>query len=374
MVTGRIPQPEIRGLGEMELIVTGYAITIARGALDRVGEITQSVAPAHRYAIIADDDTGPRFGARVAKGLPNGRTLELRFPAGEASKTRDRWITLTDELLARGCGRDTTVVALGGGVTGDLAGFVAATFLRGVPYVQVPTTLLAMIDSSIGGKTAVDTPGGKNLVGAFHRPSAVVADPELLRTLPTVHVRAGLAEAIKHAAIADAPLLEWIEAHAAELVAEPGGHSMTELISRAIAVKAQVVEADEREAGLRKILNFGHTIGHAVEQVSGYTLLHGEAVAIGMVVEARAAEAADIAEAGTADRIAAALRGVGLPTSVPAGMAAKRVLEATRADKKARGGAVEYALPRRLGLMSGEGRGYGIPLEDDAILRALASA
>lgn len=373
MVTGRIPQPEVRGLGEMQLIVTGYAITIARGALDRVGAITQSVAPAHRYAIIADDDTGPRFGARVAAGLPNGRTLELRFPSGEASKTRDRWITLTDELLARGCGRDTTVVALGGGVTGDLAGFVAATFLRGVPYVQVPTTLLAMIDSSIGGKTAVDTAGGKNLVGALHRPSAVVADPELLHTLPTVHVRAGLAEAIKHAAIADAPLLDWIESHAAELVAEPGGQSMTELISRAIAVKAQVVESDEREAGLRKILNFGHTIGHAVEQVSGYKLLHGEAVAIGMVVEARAAESVGIAEPGTTERIAAALRAVGLPTSVPAGMEPERVLAATRADKKARAGAVEYALPRRLGLMSGEGTQYGTPLEDDAILRALVA-
>jgi 3-dehydroquinate synthase len=358
-------------MDEMQLIVTGYALNIARGALDRVGTITLGTAPAHRYAIITDDATGPLYAGRVAAELPADRTMHLQFAAGEASKTRETWAALTDELLEAGCGRDTTIIALGGGVTGDLAGFVAATFLRGVPYVQVPTTLLAMIDSSIGGKTAVDTVHGKNLVGAFHRPSAVVTDPELLLTLPGPHLRAGLAEALKHALIADATLFDWIELHSAELLDEPGGTHMTELIARAVAIKARVVEADERESGMRKTLNLGHTVGHAIEQVSGYSLLHGEAVAIGMVVETRAAEAVGIAEPGTCERLMAALERLELPTRVPSDLQPDRILAATRTDKKAREGLVAYALPCRIGEMAGAAQHYGIPLEDSVVRTAL---
>ena len=372
MVESRLPTaPDGRGMDEMQLIVTGYALSIARGALDRVGPITQSAAPAHRYAIIADDVTGPLYAGRVAAELPTDRTMHVQFAAGEASKTRETWTALTDELLEAGCGRDTTIIALGGGVTGDLAGFVAATFLRGVPYVQVPTTLLAMIDSSIGGKTGVDTAHGKNLVGAFHRPSAVVTDPELLLTLPGPHLRAGLAEALKHAVIADATLFDWIELHSAELLDEPGGTHMTELIARAVAIKARVVEADERESGMRKTLNLGHTVGHAIEQVSGYSLLHGEAVAIGMVVEARAAEAVGIAEPGTCERLMAALERLELPSRVPPDLEPDRIIAATRADKKAREGLVAYALPCRIGEMAGAAQQYGIPLEDSVVRSVL---
>lgn len=371
MVASRHTPADVRGMDRLELIVTGYALTIERDALDRVGGITRAAAPAHRYAVIADDTVGPLYAERVAAGFAEQQVLHLRVPAGEASKTRESWMALTDALLDAGCGRDTTIVALGGGVTGDLAGFVAATFLRGVPYVQVPTSLLAMVDSSIGGKTGVDTAAGKNLVGAFHRPAAVVADPAVLRTLPGEHLRAGMAEAVKHAVIADATLFDWIELHGASLLADPGGPLMTELIGRAVAIKARVVEADEREAGLRKVLNFGHTIGHAIEQLTGYSLLHGHAIAIGMVVEARAAETVGIADPGTCGRIAALLSQLGLPVALPPGIDSERLLNATRADKKAREGAVEYALPCRIGEMAGATTGYGIRLADDVVVSVM---
>ena len=372
MVDARIrAAADARGLDELQLVVSGYVVTIARGALDRAGDTVVASAPAHRYVVVADESTGALYGERAVAALPADRVVHLRFPAGESSKTRETWSSLTDALLEAGCGRDTTIVALGGGVTGDLAGFLAATYLRGVPYVQIPSSLLAMIDSAIGGKTGVDTPKGKNLVGAFHRPAAVIADPELLRTLPPAHLRAGLAEALKAAVIADASLFDWIELHAGALLEDPGGGLMTELIARAVAIKARVVETDERESGLRKTLNFGHTIGHAVEQLSGYAILHGEAVAIGMVAESRAAEAIGIAEPGTADRITAALLQLELPVHVPAGMDPDAIIEATRSDKKARGGLVEYALPCRVGEMAGAAQGYGIRVEDAVVLRAL---
>jgi len=255
-----------------------YEVTVAPGALDRIGEIA-GTSNAHRYAVLTDDNVGPLYAARVrdAIGAPD-RTTVLTVPAGEAHKTRDTWARLTDELLAAGFGRDSLIVALGGGVVGDVAGFVAATYMRGIPYIQVPTTLLAMVDASIGGKTGVDTPAGKNLVGAFHQPLAVVVDPNVLATLPRAHLRAGFAEVIKHGAIADEAYLERAVAAASDLGAlEPGSGAMIDLVSRSIEIKADVVRRDEREGGVRKILNFGHTIGHAVELLSDYSMLHGDA-------------------------------------------------------------------------------------------------
>lgn len=370
-MVGRLPPADARGTEKLELIVTGYALTVERHSLDRVAAMAQSIVGAHRYVIISDDNTGPLFADRVAAGFPGEPPLQLRFRAGEASKTRQTWITLTDAMLDAGCGRDTAIIALGGGVTGDLAGFVAATYLRGIAYVQVPTSLLAMVDSSLGGKTGVDTQAGKNLVGAFHRPSAVIVDPENLRSLPPEHLRSGLAEALKHAVIADEPLFDWIATHARDLLADPGGPLMTELIGRAVGIKARVVEADEREGGVRKVLNFGHTIGHAIEKLSGYSLLHGHAVAIGMVIEARAAEAVGIADPGTCERIISVLRALELPTELPPDTDLQRVLLATRTDKKAREGVVEYALPSRVGEMAGASRRYGIPLADETVVSAL---
>ena len=255
--------------------------------------------------------------------------------------------------------------------SGDLAGFVAATFMRGVSLVQCPTSLLAMIDASVGGKTGVDTRAGKNLVGAFHVPAVVLADVELLATLPIEQRRAGLAEAIKHGVIADAAHFDELDASLDALLAgEPS--STLAVVARSVEIKAAVVRADAREHGLRKTLNFGHTIGHAVEQASGYALLHGECVAIGMVLEARLAEHLGVAEHGTASKIETLLRRASLPVALPASMDAETILAASRHDKKSRNGGVEYALPTRIGAMIEAGSAWSIPV-DDAVVREVLS-
>jgi 3-dehydroquinate synthase len=241
-------------------------------------------------------------------------------------------------------------VALGGGVTGDLAGFVAATFLRGVPYVQLPTTLLAMIDSSIGGKTGVDTTFGKNLIGVFHQPRAVIADVTTLGSLPAAHVAAGVAEALKHGAIADAGYFARLGALRGAVQAGDRD-ALIETVAGSVAIKAEVVAEDEREGGRRAILNFGHTVAHAIEGVTGFTLLHGEAVAIGMAIEAGLGTRLGITQPGTDEVVRDALAAWGLPTRLP-DVAAEDVLEAMRFDKKARAGSVKFALLQTVGAIA----------------------
>lgn len=331
---------------------------VAPGALDGLGEACRREAAAHRYAVIADAAVAELYGERALASLADaGLGAELHtFRPGEASKSRDTWGRLTDRLLEEGHGRDSAVVALGGGVAGDLAGFVAATFLRGVPVVQVPTTLLAMLDSSVGGKTAVDTPAGKNLVGAFHHPSLVVADPEVLATLPDRQVAAGLAEAAKAGAVADAGLVGWMEERAAELVAgDP--EALTRLVRRGVAIKARVVEEDPGEAGPRQVLNFGHTVGHALEARSGWDLLHGEAVAAGMRAEARLGEVLGVTEAGTAARLAGLLDACGHRDRPEAEVEPGQLLRAAAADKKARRGELRFVLLEHVGRVARGPRG-----------------
>ena len=364
-----------------------YPVWLATGALDRLGAVAHEAAPAHRYAVVTDAGVAPHHLPRALAALAGAGAaadpLVVEIPAGEQHKTRAWWAAVTDRLLDAGCGRDTTIVALGGGVVGDLAGFVAATFLRGVPVLQVPTTLLAMVDASVGGKTGVDTPAGKNLVGAFHPPRAVLIDPAVLATLPLAELRAGAAEVVKHGVIADADYLGAVElllpgvlvpdreGGDARAAPAPGpADILGRVVARSVAIKAAVVAADEREGGMRRILNFGHTIGHAVEQVSGYALRHGEAVAIGMALEARAAELAGVARPGVAARVEQVLRALGLPVRRPVELAAESVLAATRGDKKARGGQVEYALPTDVGEMAAAGGRWSVPL-DDAVVRAV---
>src|SRR6185312_7677005 len=215
-----------------------------------------------------------------------GANVQLfEFPAGEWNKTRETWARLSDRLLEHQFGRDSAVIALGGGVVGDVAGFVAATYLRGIPYVQVPTSLLAMIDSSIGGKTGVDVTAGKNLIGAFHQPRLVVADLDVLSSLPRSQLAAGIAEAVKHGVIADAEYFAFLEA-TPDAILRGDAAAVERLVTRSIEIKAAVVAEDEREMGRRAILNFGHTVGHAIEATVKYDMLHGEAVAIGMAYEA----------------------------------------------------------------------------------------
>ena len=359
--------------GDREVALPSYRVTIAAGALDRVGEIARATAPAHRYAIITDDNVGPAYAARVRSTLQADRVAVFTVPAGEAHKDRDTWARLTDELLGEGFGRDSAIIALGGGVVGDLAGFVAATFMRGIPFLQVPTTLLAMIDASVGGKTGVDTPAGKNLVGAFHQPAAVVADPTVLRTLPREHLRAGMAEAIKHGVIADESYFESVATTAAGIEGiDLAGDAMIDIVARSVEIKADVVRRDEREGGVRKILNFGHTIGHAVELLSGYTLLHGAAVAIGMCCESALAEELGVASPPLSARIRSAVISAGLPTRVPSSVSTDDIIAAAYADKKARSGRVEYALPSRIGAMAGAESGWSIPVPDETVRDVLS--
>jgi len=351
-----------------------YSIRVAPGLLSDTGSIVREVAPAYRYAVITDSNVGPRYAEALRSQFEKGSVDVLMVQGGEANKTRDTWARLTDQMLAKGYGRDSAVIALGGGVIGDVAGFVAATFMRGVPVVQVPTTLVAMVDASIGGKTAVDTFAGKNLVGVFHQPAAVVVDPQVLATLPVREMRAGLAEIVKHGVIADEAYLREVASSASNLLSAraAASDSMLAVIVRSIEIKADIVSRDEREDGLRKTLNFGHTIGHAVELVSGYSLLHGEAVAIGMVLEGRLAEKVGVAKVGTADAITNALQVFQLPTDLPQPFDRDAVREAIGSDKKGQAGRMRFALPSAIGAMAGAETGWTVSVGDDQLREVLA--
>ena len=327
-----------------------YPVLLGPGLRHEIAALAARVAPSVRYwAVVSDETVAPLHAEGVATGLAEaGRRGDLvTFPAGEAEKTRDRWAAVTDTLLARGLGRDAGIVAVGGGVVGDLAGFVAATYMRGIPVLQIPTSLLAMIDASVGGKTAVDTPAGKNLVGAFHPPAAVVVDPEVIGTLPEVERRWGLAEAVKHGAILDEGYGEDTAAAARALLdGEPG--AILQLVRRSVELKARVVSEDERETGLREILNFGHTVGHALEHASDFRIAHGAGVAMGMVWEASLGERMGVTEAGTAATIAGWLSALGLPTQ-PEPVDPVAFAAGLGVDKKARDGTPRVVLLARCG-------------------------
>lgn len=347
-----------------------YPVYVEVGALARLDELVGVHLPRRRVAMIADASVHELYrSGRMGAALWSGETIT--FAAGERSKTRDSWARLTDTLMERGFGRDSGVIALGGGVTGDLAGFVAATYMRGVPYLQVPTTLLAMLDASVGGKTGVDTPHGKNLVGAFHPPAAVIADPQTLATLADRDYRAGLAEAVKHGLIADRAYFEWMEANAPALTSR-GLDTLTRLIRRSVEIKAEVVSGDERESGRRAILNAGHTVAHALEQVSGYELPHGEAVALGLVVECELAEQLGVASAGLRRRVAALLGRLGLPGRLPPRLERSALFGSMATDKKNRSGQIHFALVRQLGEMHRE-NGWTTPVPAEAILAAVTA-
>jgi 3-dehydroquinate synthase len=381
---------EARTIAARTIDVLGYPVIVGGGMLDALGDVCRRLAPSHRYAIISDDQVAKHWLApatlAISRAIPRAVIGTATIPPGESSKTREQWTRLTDWLLAEGAGRDTTVIALGGGVVGDLAGFVAATYLRGVPVVQVPTSLLAMVDASIGGKTGVDTPQGKNLVGAFYQPAAVIADPATLSTLPAPHLRAGIAEVIKHGAISDATQFRLAASWGAEvyraLQRETGvnegvdwtGVPTLDVIIQSVATKAAVVNADPQERGRRQILNTGHTVAHALERETDYALLHGEAVSIGLVVEAELGEAAGITAAGTAHALRFALGGAGLPTRVPAGIDPARLIDAMRSDKKSRAGGLAFALLASIGQPAGnDDAGWSIQLEEPLLRQVLAS-
>ncbi|GMR13489.1 MAG: 3-dehydroquinate synthase [Gemmatimonadota bacterium] len=331
----------------------GYGVVVEPGALGRLPALLSELAPAHRYALISDDTVFNLHGHRVMNLLlARGLSVEpFTFPAGEASKTRDTWAALTDRMLDARFGRDSVVLALGGGVTGDLAGFVAASYMRGVPVVQIPTSLVGMIDASVGGKTGVDTPAGKNLVGAFHPPRLVLADPELIATLPIPERAQGLVEAVKHGAIMDLAYLDDLERSMAVLL-EAESVQLTWAVARSVELKAGVVAEDEREAGLRQVLNFGHTLAHAIEAAVSYAVPHGSAVGLGMILEARLGEALGITAPGTSERLLRVVRLLGISEHLPSGAAPGEIMSYLGADKKARGGEARFVLLSELGVIS----------------------
>jgi 3-dehydroquinate synthase len=327
-----------------------YPVHIGTGLLGRP-ELVLAALPQRRAAIVTDATVAARYLEPLAAALETAgaQCVRIVVPAGEDHKD---WATLDavfDALLAHRCDRRTAVIALGGGVVGDLAGFAAATYQRGVPFVQVPTTLLAQVDSSVGGKTAINHPRGKNMIGAFHQPLAVVADLDTLATLPDRELRAGLAEVIKHGAIRDAALFGWLEANVERLLARDAD-ALAHVVRRSVEIKAEVVAADEREAGERALLNFGHTFGHAIEAGLGYgTWLHGEAVGAGMAMAADLSARVGLLDAASVARLRRLLERSGLPVAGPK-LGPDRYAELIAVDKKARAGGTPFILLERLGV------------------------
>lgn len=339
-----------------------YPVVIGVGAIARLASFVARVAPGRRPVIITD--------RIVARAVPLGLDWpRLVVPPGERSKTRARWAALLDWLVARRYGRDTVIVAVGGGVVGDLAGFVAATFLRGIPYVQVPTSLLAMVDSSVGGKTGLNTAAGKNLIGAFHPPAGVLIDPAVTTTLKPADYRGGLVEALKHGLVADARYYRWIVRLAGRL-GRRDSRTLAQLIRRSVVIKAAIVARDEREAGLRVVLNAGHTVGHAIEQASRYRVPHGDAVALGMVVEGVLARDRGRLQLAELTSLIANLKAFGLPLEFPHGSDLVMV-RAMRLDKKNRGGAIHCALLRGVGRLATGGGPWTTSCSESSVRAAL---
>lgn len=330
-----------------------YRIAIGPGLIEDGAALAAHVRGRH-VLIVSDTHVAPLYAhalaATLQRHVPSARIIVTCVAAGETAKTLDGFAELMRELADFGATRDACVFALGGGVVGDLAGFVAACWMRGIDIVQLPTTLLAMVDSSVGGKTAVDLPQGKNLVGAFHPPRAVFADTSTLRTLPERELRAGFAEVIKYGAIMDSPFLDWLEDNVDGLL-DRDDALLTEAIARSCAHKAAIVERDPLEHGERAVLNFGHTFAHAIESEQGYGgLNHGEAVAIGMVLAARLSTALGFAPASDGDRLRELLERFGLPVLLPPSLQGNALLARMRLDKKAQAGGLRFVLWDRAGI------------------------
>ena len=333
-------------LGQFHLSAMGqYDVIVQNHGMAQIGELLHS-RNLKNPIIVTDENVARLHAGKVVSSLGklgfNPKVLTV--PAGESHKTLDTVSYLWHEFIENTLDRKSTVVALGGGVVCDLAGFAASTFMRGVSWVALPTTLLSMVDAALGGKTGFDLPEGKNLIGSFYPPNLVLADPDLLNTLPNIELTCGLAEVVKHGIISDPELfkmcgnsLEWVK------------DRLEEIVKRAMAVKIQIIEQDPYEKGFRAALNFGHTVGHAVELVSGYQIRHGEAVAIGMVAEAQLAERLKIAEGGLSGTIAELLSVFGLPTSIPKDLPREAILRSMRTDKKRSNGIIRFALPAKIG-------------------------
>ena len=334
----------------VELGSRSYDICIAHGLIGRAGEILSGILSAKYAAIITNTIIAPLYLEPLKQALhAHGfKTSEIILPDGEQFKTLDSMRVIYDQLLELGLDRSCALIALGGGVIGDMTGFAAATFLRGIPFVQIPTTLLAQVDSSVGGKTGVNLPGGKNMVGAFNQPVAVLIDPLVLGTLPSRELRAGMAEVIKYGSISDPGLFRFLE-QSMHAVLELEAGTVSTVIRQCCLIKADITSRDETEKGVRAYLNFGHTLGHAVETLTGYSrFLHGEAVAIGMQAAAQLSQTLGFCKAGDVGRIDALIRAAGLPVDIPP-FPVSDYMHAMLKDKKKTGSIINFVLMRRIG-------------------------
>ena len=331
-----------------------YEVVVGRGLLKEAGARVAALAPT-RVFIVSDETVAAIHGETVRASLEGAglKTGIVSVPAGEASKSFEQLEAVLDRLLAEGLDRKSLVVALGGGVVGDLAGLTAALFMRGIDFVQVPTTLLAQVDSSVGGKTAIDTPRGKNLIGAFHQPRLVLADIEALATLPIRQVRSGWAEVLKHGLICDADFFDWLGGEGAA-GANGDPDALERAVIRSVEIKSQIVGEDEKEAGRRALLNLGHTFGHALEAELGFgdALTHGEAVALGCAMAFRFSACQGLCSAGDAEKAEAGIRAAGLPTrlaDVDQVFGVEALIGRMAGDKKAEGGRLTLILARAIG-------------------------
>jgi 3-dehydroquinate synthase len=325
-----------------------YPVIIGKGVITD-SETWQRLLPGGKLMVVSNETVAPLYLENLCQSLKRDLIGSHVLQDGERFKTLSSWSGIIDDLVESKAGRDVCLIALGGGVVGDVCGFAAASYMRGVPFIQVPTTLLAQVDASVGGKTAVNHEQGKNLIGAFHQPRAVLIDTDTLATLPEREFKAGLAEVVKCAVIRDPGFFDWLESHTNEIL-QKDSKVLNAMIERSVRNKAEVVEKDELESGERALLNFGHTFGHALETLTAYTrLLHGEAVAIGMVAATRLSEIRGLCPSGTADRISSLLMKLTLPSTLPGGIESDRIIQAMALDKKVLGGEIRLILTNGIG-------------------------
>jgi len=328
-----------------------YEIYIGENIVDRMGLIMAKNNWASRYVMITDSNLSPSHGERIQATL---REMELKvdlidFPAGEASKNFQTNLRIVDRIIDLGADRTSALIALGGGVVGDITGFIASVYMRGIPYIQVPTTLLAQVDSSIGGKTGIDLPEAKNILGTFHQPKGVFIDLAFLKTLTPQEFRSGLAEIVKYGIIDDPELLSSLEGEA-EAIRNRDMSLLEKIIARSCQIKKGIVEIDEMDKGIRRILNFGHTIGHAIEAESGYAVSHGDAVSIGMVASVLISERLKYLPSEDRERIISLIRAIGLPDRIPKNLSPTGILSRIKRDKKKEGDTIHFVLLKRIGM------------------------
>lgn len=331
--------------------LSSYEIRIGKDILDRMVLLIAKNHKAGRYVVITDDCVGDLYGKKFLAALKDmGAVASLiDFPAGESSKNINTVLDITGKLIEGEADRETCLIALGGGVVGDIAGFVASVFMRSVPYIQIPTTLVAQVDSSIGGKTGIDLPYGKNLLGTFYQPAAVFASLSFLETLPEKEFNNGLAEIIKYGVIDDEKMFRTLE-DGIDAVKAKDQKILLNLVESCCQIKRSIVEIDEKEQGLRRILNFGHTLGHALETISKFTITHGEGVALGMIAAARISEKMGYLKNGEAGRIAALIRQTGLPVKIPKSLDGEKIIAQLRMDKKKKDGIIHFVLLKKIGM------------------------